>query len=260
MKKVLIGLFSVLSLSALADGYNVYVKGGVNVLGQPNLGIVELKEKPFIKGYNLSLEATKDINKNLEVGLGIAYKTNKAAVYDIDKVAKKTENVEKQLRGEQSLGEKEVLASILPAGLKSIQGAGNHGKNIIDFSYNSIPVYLTAKMNLGDDNNFKPYIKADLGYSFNILKNPQIDYVADNKSKNKEIPSKEIENELKNFGFDESKDQLKVSNSLYLAGAIGAEYNNFIGEISASYTPAKILGLDYSNFTVGANIGYKFNF
>lgn len=36
-------------------------------------------------------------------------------------------------------------------------------------SYNSIPVYVTAKYNLGTFNEFKPYVKADLGYSFNIL-------------------------------------------------------------------------------------------
>lgn len=93
MKKVLIGLFSLLSLSALADGYNVYVKGEVNVLGgvtmnkdlfnhfQAGLGDKLDKacnlQKPWFKGYNLGLEVTKDINETIEVGLGVEYKINK---------------------------------------------------------------------------------------------------------------------------------------------------------------------------------------
>ena len=33
--------------------------------------------------------------------------------------------------------------------------------------YTSIPLYLTAKYNFKAVNNFVPYIKANIGYSFN---------------------------------------------------------------------------------------------
>lgn len=41
-------------------------------------------EKKYIKGYNLSLEGTKNINENIELGLGVAYRINKAVDYKFD--------------------------------------------------------------------------------------------------------------------------------------------------------------------------------
>lgn len=300
MKKVLIGLFSLLSMTAFAEGYNVYVRGGVNFFaGMPDLKKAyidaqkkslddELKarklpldrrnkveelnnnlmdsfdaalpmEKKYIKGYNLSLEGTKNVNENIELGLGVAYRINKAVDYKFNS---------------KTLTDK-LNSEIKEAGKDFFNKEFFTKNNLVlrSLSYNSIPVYVTAKYNLGTFNEFKPYVKADLGYSFNIL-NDEIALKGNTKA-----IKEQLENDIVLSGFigkniTDIHSETKISNGLYIGGAVGTEYKNFIVELAGSYINAEAtssvkfnkneyageMKLSIPIYNIGLNVGYKFNF
>lgn len=109
-------------------------------------------------------------------------------------------------------------------------------------SYDSIPLFLTAKYNFNTGTAFKPYIKADLGYAFNKINKAEI-YVN---------------------GVKEEVGSGKMKNGLYTGIAIGIEYNNFLTELSYYLTKSKWVddgeSDKYDNKAVRLSVGYKFNF
>lgn len=197
----------------------VYLRAGVNVwseydsysiLKNSNLGPLKLTDgKKDNLGFEFALEGTRNITDNLELGLGIAYQQNsKLKTYS------------------NSFNEKYEM--------------GN---------YNSVPLYVTGKYNITTfSNGITPYIKANLGYSFNF-------------------------NEKDTKATDSTgtvlTGNLKVDNGLYYGVGIGMEYNNFLMDIMYQQTVADAklsyqnteLGksnFDYSRVTL--SLGYKFNF
>ncbi|SKA07059.1 Outer membrane protein beta-barrel domain-containing protein [Cetobacterium ceti] len=196
---------------------HIYFKAGANLIsryseykdkglyGDPEQKITKGKTKGF--GYELAIEGTKDVTDNLEMGLGIAYQNNnefKKYSYMIEQESEST----------------------------------TFGK------YNSVPVYLTGKYNFNTDSNWKPYIKANLGYSFNIQE-------------------KDVKNYYEN-GRDSYK--LKVKNGVYAGIGTGVEYDNFLVDLtySVNYAKATIHGdnaktksqrLDYGRIVL--SVGYK---
>ena len=167
--------------------------------------ITKGKTKGF--GYELAIEGTKDVTDNLEMGLGIAYQDN---------------------------NEFKKYSYINGQDLEST----TFGK------YNSVPVYLTGKYNFNTDSNWKPYIKANLGYSFNI---------------------KEKDTKIKHPKYEESL-KTKVKNGVYAGIGTGVEYDNFLVDLtySVNYAKATIHGdnaktksqrLDYGRIVL--SVGYK---
>ena len=115
-------------------------------------------------------------------------------------------------------------------------------------------LYITAKYNIPVKGNIKPYLKADLGYSFN-----------DERGNFKVI--KTASSKASEPGY--SRELLtKVENGLYYGIGAGAEYNNFVIDLMYKINKAKVEmnnynerikdDLDYSRVTL--SIGYKFNF
>ncbi len=106
---------------------------------------------------------------------------------------------------------------------------GYNGDRLPDF--NSIPVYFTAKYSLVPIGDLVPYIKGDLGYSFNDL---------DDNSK---------------FSYDDG---------LYYGIGVGAEIQNLSLEISYKVNEGEVktnhgkYDIDSSRVMFGA--AYKFNF
>ena len=247
MKKILLLSTFLFSISAFAsENVNIYGKFGVDTysrfsntsdidsdglemgLGYPKKGKV---------GYGIFLEATKNITPKLELGAGIGY------------IARKSTNT------------------------SSVSGVGtlSNGTNTINSTtydyykaerYNSFPLYMTLKYNFDTNSNFKPYIKADLGYSFNKIKSSM-------NVKEKEYTGGVITEE------SEYKVGLKAKNGLYAGIGVGVEYNNFLAELSYVHTSAKInatyIGTDFptgsetrtykqNNKAVRLLIGYKFSY
>lgn len=214
MKKLLLALFVVSAVSSLAVGdFNVYGKFGADLSSKfkdlsEGTGIYPTKAK---SGYSFFLEGTTTVAPNAEFGAGIGYISRKGKNFsyydDFHTPARR-------------------ISGRMP-------------------SYDSIPLYLTAKYNFNTGTNFNPYIKFDLGYSFNKF-NDEPEY----ENGKKIIPDVDVS---------------KVTDGLYTGFSVGVEYNNFLTELSYTYTESKIKWQDgdsdkWDNKTVRLSVGYKFNF
>ncbi len=228
MKKVLFGLFA-LSTVVLAAETNLYLRAGADLNGKYDTISVEgydlTEEDTDEFSYEFAVEATREIYPNLEVGVGLAYqkhgdpKTRKdSEVY--------SDGIEKD--------EYEMIG------------------------YTSIPLYLTAKYNFNAINNFVPYIKANLGYSFN-------DEDGDAKYKSIYIA------DYGTYPYSENY-KVKLDNGLYYGIGAGFEYNNFTMDLmyqvneadaeitSKEYPEDGTLKTDFDYSRVTLSFGYKFNF
>lgn len=235
MKKILLTTF-ILSLGSYAFADNMkengekhlYLKAGGNLYSEystyKNKGLTRGKSQKISNGktddfgYELAIEITKNVTDSLELGLGVAYQKNsELKKYNVMQLSNET--------------------------LSNTVG-----------NYNSIPVYLTGKYNFDAINNWKPYLKANLGYSFNI------------QEKDSNIPNP----------FP-AEYKTTVKNGLYTGLGVGVEYNNFLVDLTYSvnyakaalelkdnpngdrdYIKTKSQSLNYSKLTL--SVGYKFDY
>ena len=191
---------------------NLYIRAGLDVWSQYDSHSI-INENEGIKlsngdtkkmGYEFSLENTRNITDNFELGLGVSYQNH--------------------------------------AGLKS------QNKNNVNYKigkYDSLPIYLVGKYNFNTfENGITPYIKTNVGYSFNF------------NSKDGNIADIEY--------------STKVNNGFYYGIGTGIEYNNLTLDLMYQANQAKVKGtmegntssnkksLDYSRVTLG--FGYKFSY
>jgi hypothetical protein len=116
MKKLLIGLFLVASLSAFSANQVVELKGGVDFGGKYDVDDIWDAGKAKT-GLEIGAEYRYNVYPGLELGGGLAFQ-----------------------------------------GHKKLKNGGE--------GFNSVPVYATMKYSF-DTGDVKPYLKGDLGYSFN---------------------------------------------------------------------------------------------
>lgn len=231
MKKVLIGLFAMSALAFADNGVNVYTKVGFDLKSKyTSFKFDEIGKSTSKKGAfsgTLALEATKNVNSAFELGLGIAYKTKE----------KNSElKLSKEVKEADGMGLKDGVVDV----------------KIAVPRYRKIPVYLVAKYNFDLGSALKPYAKLDLGYSFNKA----------NKAEHVAVYTPADEQAEKVVQKDSNSP--KVKNSLYAALSVGAEYDNFLAELSYVHTPAKVKSeagsFKYKNKAVKLSVGYKFSF
>ena len=218
MKKVLLGLFVLASVSAVAaEGVNVYGRLGLDVYSHYNKIVDEDNGETMLKAKgkvapSIALEVTKDLGSNFEAGLGLGY------VWHGKRDYKETDD-------------KDEYTAKFPA-------------------INSIPLYVTGKYKFDTGSDIKPYVKADLGYSFNKMK------------KSIAVTEKDL-----TTGETETvtAEGLKAKNGLYAGIGAGVEYNNVTADLSYVFTGAKYKDIDGD--TAKANkgalrltVGYKFAF
>lgn len=191
--------------------YNIYGRIGADIASKYDAVKIERyslnKKETDTLGYEIGIESTVEVAEDFEVGLGVLY---------------------------QNHG-------------KSKKKIYKDGVNMLETkiaSYDSLPLYVATKYNfpiVGE--NIKPYLKANLGYSFNFING---DSVLDNGIK-----------------LD-----TKVNNGLYYGVGMGLEYKNFFIDMMYQMNEAKVKiknsgteikkDYDYSRVTLG--FGYKFNF
>lgn len=216
-KKVLLGLVALSCVSLAAEGTNVYLKTGADMLQR--FDEVKYAGKKLNKddgddfGYELTVEVMREVYPNFELGLGLSYQDHGDP--------KKNTNKNWQNEGYD-------MTSEIPG-------------------FKSVPLYVTAKYNFPVEGNIKPYLKVDLGYSFN--------------SDNGDIKVWDTEG-------DSFKYFTKVENGLYYGIGAGAEYNNFVVDLMYKVNRAEMKAdvdgerikkdLDYSRITL--SVGYRFNF
>ncbi|MCJ8342556.1 MAG: outer membrane beta-barrel protein [Cetobacterium sp.] len=159
-------------------------------------------------GYEIAIEGTQNITDSLELGVGIAYQGH---------------NKNKDFTFEDA-------------------GESNTVKMA---KYDSLPIYFTGKYNFKTESSWNPYIKANLGYAFNL-----------NADKTKFTD---------NTGTQSIK--TKVKNGLYTGIGAGVQYNNYLVDIMYQTNFAKAYlsdsqdgnssksKLNYSRVTL--SVGYK---
>ena len=231
MKKVLLGLFA-LSTVAMAAETNLYLRAGADFAGEFDVieqdGTKANKDEVDDFSWEIAVEATREIYPKVELGLGLAYQKHGDA---------------KSAFNHKVYGENEWDDTTL-----EMPG------------YTSIPLYVVAKYNFDAINNFVPYVKANLGYSFNdedgdlkahgTINEPYPDY----------IETEEWVGEA----------DVKIENGLYYGIGAGFEYNNFtmdlmyqVNEAEAEITVSDLnvkTKKDYDYSRVTLSFGYKFNF
>ena len=217
MKKILLCLLVLSSAVSFANqGINVYGKFGVDVVSRFNK--LSDEGETFVKGKGkvapaIFLEATKNVTSDFEAGLGLGY------------IWRGKENFE-------FYDDEDKVSGKFPR-------------------YKSVPLYLTGKYNFNLDSEVKPYVKADLGYSFNRAKKLTGTSVDTRHNTTEDISGKS-----------------KFKNGLYASVGVGLEYRNFVTELAYVHTTAKVKwdeedgsGTDrYNNNALRLTVGYKFNF
>lgn len=203
MKKVLLGLAVVSSMAMAGEGTNLYLKTGLDISGK--------FDKVNILG--------KNVNKSESDRLG----------FDL------TAEVTREFYPNLELG----------LGL-SYQDHGRpesvllQGEKIQNTGYKSLPIYTLVKYNISLESNIKPYLKADLGYSFNFGE--------------------------KDLKTSHTSINTSIDNGLYYGLGVGAEYNNFIVELmykvnksDIKYEGSKLPKKDYDYSRTTLSFGYRFD-
>lgn len=190
---------------------NVYLRTGLDVWSQydshsiyhNNEGIKLTNGKSKKMGFEVAVEGTRSLTNNIEVGLGVAYQNHAKA--------------------------------------KSATIVNNE---ITAGKYDSAPVYVTGKYTFdGFSNGIRPYVKANVGYSFNFNEKDGV--------------------------VNGVKYNTNVDDGLYYGAGVGMEYNNMIMDVMYQANQAKMSGningvsskkssFDYSRVTL--SVGYKFSY
>lgn len=187
--------------------------------------------------FSFFLEATRNITPNFEIGAGIGY------------IYRKGVKVSGEFTGQEGREEPD----------------GTYKQVMLYDSYkvpryNSVPIYAIAKYNFEGDSNLRPYVKVDLGYSFNRMKKT-VDFEKRGY----------VDNKLEEI--EKYKGDFKVKNGLYAGVGLGVEYNNLLAELSYIRTSAKVTGkgieddgeviedtFKYNNKVLRFSVGYKFSY
>ena len=214
IKKILLGMTTLSCVVLASQDTNLYLKTGADIWQKfdvitPRDSETINRKKADRMGYELTIETTREIYPNLELGAGISYQDHGST---------------------KSLNDKDFDIKLdMP-------------------KFTSIPIYLTTKYNIPTNSNIKPYLKADLGYSFN------------HNSGDLKFTDYELGETIK-ISSD-------IKNGLYFGVGAGVEYNNFVADLMYKINKAKFEtstpygktkdDFDYSRVTL--SVGYKFNF
>lgn len=233
MKKVLLGLFALSAVSFAAKGdlyleprmgmdigakYEGYNYGGVDLLSEDTDGF----------GGEIALEFYKGITDNFDLGVGIAYQHH---------AERDSEKLSGELRDFDS-------GKVVASAEAELEGA----------DYKSIPLYVTAKYRFNVDGNVIPYVKANLGYSFNFDSG--------------DLSAKYNADSVIGSGSGELTGSTRTDDGLYYAIGGGVEYNNFTVDLMYSVTMAETEADIYGGGTIKEDnnyervvlaVGYKFN-
>ena len=216
MKRIIAGLLIVCGMAVMAENV-VEVRAGVDII--PEFDTSPEKDAKF--SYEIAGEYRYVIGKNFEIGGGLAY---------------------------QQHGKLKSFTDVEDANVK------------VDVSetklYDSIPLYATVRYVFKNETDFTPYVKASLGYSFNINGNNSNTYKTIDKNTGNVLDSGELRS------FD-------IKDGMYYAFGFGGEYKNIIADISyqvntadvdsTRYDGAKSSGsADFSRVTL--SVGYQFEF
>ncbi len=241
MKKLLAGLFVVSSILTFSD--EVVVRGALDVFNDFNgmSDYITGDTGDNSLGYELGLEYLKNITPNFLIGAGIAYQGHAKAE-----------------------GKNVLLDSWYDA-------YGDYYEHTIGYDdqvyYDSVPLYITAKYEFDTRNkNIKPYVKANLGYSFNLQRN---DLTYSDKVTQYVYDWYYDDYDEYDYSFASKSYDTEIKNGIYYGIGGGVQIDNITVDLmyQANYAKAKINydgggseehDLNVSRLTLG--VGYAFQF
>ena len=241
MKKLLAGLFVVSSILTFSD--EVVVRGALDVFNDFNgmSDYITGDTGDNSLGYELGLEYLKNITPNFLIGAGIAYQGHAKAE-----------------------GKNVLLDSWYDA-------YGDYYEHTIGYDdqvyYDSVPLYITAKYEFDTRNkNIKPYVKANLGYSFNLQRN---DLTYSDKVTQYVYDWYYDDYDENEYSFASKSYDTEIKNGIYYGIGGGVQIDNITVDLmyQANYAKAKINydgggseehDLNVSRLTLG--VGYAFQF
>lgn len=224
-----------------APVYNIYGKIGVDIWSEydewkygDDYGSYKFNKKDTKNlGFEVALEGTRNITDNFELGLGIAYQNH----------------TNPKSRTETNSYSDDFIEAFYKEETKMPK-------------FDSVPLYAVGKYNFKTDSVWKPYLKATVGYSFNI----------------KDKDAKEFYSSTNSYAGETHeysstyKYKTDIKNGFYYGVGAGIEYENFFADLMYQVNQAKVklteeydgekyeLGkndFNYSRVTLG--FGYKFN-
>jgi hypothetical protein len=206
-KKYLLLMGLVLTFPVFSENNIIEVKGGYdiykNIEQKDGNGYDKLK---FKNGFGLGAEYRREIFENIQLGAGVEYNFN----------------------SDKTPGDK--YSSVDNSNIK-------YSSDDLD----SIPLYATARYVFRNRTEFTPYVKVNMGYSFNS---------GDMKA----------EKTLYNYNKTFTAYDYSAKDSFYYAFGTGVEYRNFIVDLTYEINNYKADGKRYtsvSDVPGGLNVSYK---
>lgn len=206
MKKVLLGLAVVSSMAMAGEGTNLYLKTGLDISGKfDKVEVVPGQYANKSESDKLGFDLTAEVTREFYPNLELGLGLSY-----------------------QDHGRPEHIV--------------HKDTRVQNTGYKSLPIYGVAKYNIPLESNIKPYLKADLGYSFNF--------------------------DEKDLKAGDERIKTSVENGLYYGLGAGVEYNNFLVELMYKVNRADIqyegkgvktpkYDYDYSRTTL--SFGYRFD-
>ena len=242
MKKLLAGLFVVSSMLTFSD--EVIIRGGLDVYSNFSgmSDYITGDSGNDSLGYELGVEYLKNVTPNFLIGVGTAYQGHAKAE-----------------------GKNVLLGSWY-------DGYGDYYEHTVGYDdkvyYDNIPLYITAKYEFDTRNkNIKPYVKANLGYSFNLKKN---DLTYSDKVTQSVYDWYDDAYDTYDYTNSSASYDTKIKNGIYYGIGGGVQINNVTVDLmyQANYAKAKIdykdgsgseeHDINVSRLTLG--VGYAFQF
>jgi hypothetical protein len=241
MKKVLASIFMAVSLVSFSD--ELVIRGGIDFAdhysGMSDFLTGDSGDDSL--GFELSAEYLKNVSPNFLIGVGVGY------------------------QGHSKSEGKNVLLN------SWYDSYGDYYEHTYGYEdrvyYDSVPLYITAKYEFDTPNtNVKPYVKANVGYSFNIHKN---DLTLSDKVTQYVYDWYDDDYDKYSYDYASKSYDTDISNGLYYGIGGGVEINGLTLDLmyQANYAKAKIDNGDGTRQEHNLNIhrvtfgmGYAFNF
>nr|WP_307776324.1 hypothetical protein [uncultured Cetobacterium sp.] len=193
MKNKFVLLFMIVSgLSFADDGFSIRIGGDITSKTNSMDNYTDGNTEDF--GYEIGVEYTKSITDKFSLGLGTAYQNHA-----------------------KFSGEESGYSKFENDGSQIIEN--EYSKGFDDFTgYHSVPIYLTGKYILTNRWSVKPYIKGNIGYSFNFG-NENLKY-----SDKVERENESTDTDLGGHVFESYTLSTSVKDGYYYGAGLGLSY------------------------------------
>ncbi|MGL4392353.1 MAG: hypothetical protein ACRCSK_02815 [Fusobacteriaceae bacterium] len=229
MKKVLLGLVA-LSAVAMSAGNNVYLKGGIDLLGKygPINGYVETKDynQDSADGVYKSNGIITSDNNDFDGSSGVGYFAELIYMRSLTDTFETGYGIGYHVNPTQSKMKVDYTSTKTSTSVETDSYTSEYTMP----SYNSVPIFFSIKANFIKIWGVLPYVQGSFGYSINSIST--------------EFSGKNLGDKTYNQGKTDEYNQVttlstgKITNGLYYSIGAGIEWNDFVLDMSYALTQA----------------------